>query len=104
MFAQNVELALAAYNAGENAVQRYKNTIPPYRETQEYVKRVQQFYAGFRPAPSAPAAKSPLSTQVRFVIPGQRKATSTVAPTALAATAATDPLPAVAEEVTPASM
>jgi len=40
MFNDNVDLALAAYNAGENAVKKYKNTIPPYEETRNYVKRV----------------------------------------------------------------
>jgi len=38
-FAQNVELALAAYNAGPTAVTRY-GTVPPYRETQNYVTRI----------------------------------------------------------------
>jgi Transglycosylase SLT domain len=40
----NIKLALAAYNAGEKAVKKYGNKIPPYRETQNYVKKVLRFY------------------------------------------------------------
>ena len=44
LFDQDLRLALAAYNAGENAVIRFGNQIPPYDETQGYVRRVMQFY------------------------------------------------------------
>ena len=44
MFDQNLMLALAAYNAGENAVKQYGNRIPPFPETQRYVTKVMTFY------------------------------------------------------------
>lgn len=44
MFDNNLVLALAAYNAGENAVIRYGRKIPPYHETQTYVRRVLEYY------------------------------------------------------------
>jgi soluble lytic murein transglycosylase-like protein len=40
LFDNNLPLALAAYNAGENAVARYNYNIPPYPETRNYVRRV----------------------------------------------------------------
>lgn len=42
-FNQDPEMALAAYNAGPNAVKKY-GTIPPYKETQNYVKSVMASY------------------------------------------------------------
>jgi soluble lytic murein transglycosylase-like protein len=43
MFDNDLRLALAGYNAGENAVIKYGRRIPPYPETQKYVRRVLQF-------------------------------------------------------------
>ncbi|HZS46590.1 MAG TPA: lytic transglycosylase domain-containing protein [Blastocatellia bacterium] len=44
MFNGNHQLALAGYNAGEGAVMKYGNKIPPYSETQEYVKSISSHY------------------------------------------------------------
>ena len=49
MFPGRTDLVLAAYNAGEGAVKRYGNKIPPYKETQNYVKTVMTLYASLQP-------------------------------------------------------
>ena len=48
LFNNDVQLAVAAYNAGENAVVRAGNRIPPYQETMTYVPRVMTYYRKYR--------------------------------------------------------
>jgi soluble lytic murein transglycosylase-like protein len=48
LFNGNAELAVAGYNAGENAVIKYGNKIPPYAETKDYVPKVMDFYRKFQ--------------------------------------------------------
>jgi len=48
MFDNNLALALAAYNAGENTVKRFGNRIPPYKETRNYVTKVIEYYREYR--------------------------------------------------------
>jgi len=49
MFPGQLELAVAAYNAGEGAVQRAGNKIPNYPETKNYVRTVMQLYGHLKP-------------------------------------------------------
>ena len=44
LFDSNLKLAVAAYNAGENAVIKYNHSVPPYPETRNYVKQVLALY------------------------------------------------------------
>lgn len=53
MFPGQLELAIAAYNAGEGAVQRAGNKIPNFPETRNYVKTVLQLYAYLKPPDTA---------------------------------------------------
>lgn len=47
LFNNDLNLTLAAYNAGENSVIRYGNQIPPYPETIQYIPKVLKYYTGF---------------------------------------------------------
>ena len=49
MFNGRVDLALAGYNAGEGAVMKFGNNIPPYEETRNYVKLILKRYAVRKP-------------------------------------------------------
>src|SRR5687767_13230882 len=57
-FEGNVQLALAGYNAGEGAVMKYGYRIPPYNETQEYVRRISKRYSLIRDPLAAQHANS----------------------------------------------
>ena len=69
LFPGQLELALAAYNAGEGAVQRAGNKIPNFKETQNYVKTVMQLYALLKPSPIL-AGKRDTPTRVRMQFQG----------------------------------
>jgi len=60
LFDGDVRLALAGYNAGEGAVMKYGNQVPPYSETQEYVRRIGNRYSMIRD-PNAAANATVLS-------------------------------------------
>jgi soluble lytic murein transglycosylase-like protein len=47
-FNNDLTLALAAYNAGEDAIVQHGNRIPPYRETRSYVPRVLGYYRQYQ--------------------------------------------------------
>lgn len=63
-FGGDVRLALAGYNAGEGAVMKYGNQIPPYNETQEYVRRITTRYNSIRKPNFVQTAKKVTVTQV----------------------------------------
>ena len=75
MFPGRLELALAAYNAGEGAVQRAGNKIPNYPETQNYVKTVMQLYTGL----ALPALKT-ATGRVRLELQGGNAGHGTMTP------------------------
>lgn len=69
LFPGRLDLALAAYNAGEGAVQRAGNQIPAYKETQNYVRTVLDLYGQLK-ARLPPAAESGAPGRVRLQLPG----------------------------------
>ncbi len=65
LFDNDVRLTLAGYNAGEGAVLKYGRNVPPYRETQEYVRRIKERYDLMRdPQTAHNARRLTTTTQV----------------------------------------
>ena len=64
LFDGDINLALAGYNAGEGAVEKYGWRIPPYSETQEYVRRISRRYSLLRDPNAALYAPRVSSAQV----------------------------------------
>jgi soluble lytic murein transglycosylase-like protein len=64
-FNNDVSLALAAYNAGPAAVEKYGRTVPPYKETRNYVARISK-------SSSTPAASATQVFQTVQIVDGQR--------------------------------
>jgi soluble lytic murein transglycosylase-like protein len=57
LFGGDIKLALAGYNAGEGAVMKYGYQVPPYNETQEYVRRIGRRYSLIRDPQAAAIAR-----------------------------------------------
>ena len=61
-YKNNLTLALAAYNAGPDTVDKYGHRVPPYLETMKYVQRITKTYAKLKADASGPASGAPPPT------------------------------------------
>jgi len=68
MFGGDVRLALAGYNAGEGAVMKYGNNIPPYNETREYVRRITGRYSSISDPSTARTISRMSETQAAALV------------------------------------
>ncbi|MOA26465.1 Transglycosylase SLT domain protein [compost metagenome] len=72
LFDGRLDLALAAYNAGEGAVYRAGQKIPPFKETQNYVKTVLALYRQLQPPVPGDQALAETSSRIRMTLPAGR--------------------------------
>lgn len=65
-YANNIDLALAAYNAGEMSVQKY-NGVPPYPETLDYIQKIKKYYSQFSQGSATSSIHSDISKPVPYL-------------------------------------
>ncbi len=83
-FGGDVRLALAGYNAGEGAVMKYGNQIPPYNETQEYVRRITARYSQISNPNVAQNVRTVTTTQATKLVEKDAKPLTTYETNSLA--------------------
>lgn len=72
LFPDRLDLVLASYNAGEGAVRKYRNSVPPYPETRNYVQVVNHFYELYKPAETLASSKDEIPRRMTMILPGRR--------------------------------
>ena len=102
LFPGRMDLAVAAYNAGEGAVQKAGNQVPAFKETQNYVRTVLGLYAQLKP-PAPVLTQRALPGRVRMELTGGAQNRGNLPPTQVAQTrsapqTAFEPLPTIPNE------
>ena len=102
LFPGRMDLAVAAYNAGEGAVQKAGNQVPAFKETQNYVRTVLGLYAQLKP-PAPVLTQRALPGRVRMELSGGAQNRGNLPPTQVARTrnapqTAFEPLPTIPNE------
>lgn len=91
LFPGRMDLAVAAYNAGEGAVQRAGHQIPAFKETQNYVRTVMGLYAQLKPPAPVLARRAAPGGRVRMELSGGAANRGNLPPTSVAQTPALAP-------------